>query len=150
MIYIAHRGLIDGPDESRENRPDTIMEALNEGFNAEVDVWFKDDKWFLGHNEPQYRVDREFLSRTNLWLHCKNLEALNRVRHIIPFIEFFWHQNDDYTVTSNGFIWTYPGKPLTENSICVQPEWNSDISTWDEKCMGVCSKYVMQLKKNAK
>jgi hypothetical protein len=25
---------------------------------------------------------------------------------------YFWHQEDDYTITSKGFIWVYPGKPL--------------------------------------
>ena len=23
---------------------------------------------------------------------------------------YFWHQEDDYTITSKGIIWAYPGK----------------------------------------
>ena len=25
-------------------------------------------------------------------------------------LNYFWHQTDDFTLTSHGYIWTYPGK----------------------------------------
>lgn len=31
----------------------------------------------------------------------------------------FWHQEDDYALTSSGYIWTYPDKLLTDKSIIV-------------------------------
>ena len=34
----------------------------------------------------------------------------------------FEHQEDDVTLTSEGYIWTYPNKQLTDNSIAVLPE----------------------------
>ena len=54
MIYIAHRGLFNGPDKEKENSPAQINQALFKGYDVEVDVWFKDGKWFLGHDEPTY------------------------------------------------------------------------------------------------
>jgi hypothetical protein len=35
-------------------------------------------------------------------------------------IHCFWHQKDDFTITSQGFIWTYPGKPVCKNSIFLE------------------------------
>jgi hypothetical protein len=55
-------------------------------------------------------------------------------------IHCFWHQDDDVTLTSCGFMWTYPGKPLTDTSICVKPEKNFEIP---KKVLGICSDYVV-------
>ena len=38
MIFIAHRGLITGPDLEKENKVATIDFAIKEGFDAEVDL----------------------------------------------------------------------------------------------------------------
>ena len=39
MILISHRGNIDGPNEVRENSPYYIMEALEAGYDVEIDLW---------------------------------------------------------------------------------------------------------------
>ena len=56
---------------------------------------------------------------------------------------YFWHQNDDYTITSKGFIWTYPGKKLLPQSICVLPEI-VNYKTID--CLGICSDFILKYK----
>ena len=71
MIYIAHRGLTQGPDVNLENRPQQIEQSLNQGYHCEVDVWYVNDKWFLGHDRPDYEVPYEFLEQYGLWLHAK-------------------------------------------------------------------------------
>ncbi len=43
MIYIAHRGLFQGPDKEKENHPDQIRKALKKRYDCEVDVWWKSD-----------------------------------------------------------------------------------------------------------
>lgn len=150
MILIAHRGLFEGPNPELENHPDQIKRALDAGFDAEIDVRWIDGGWWLGHDGPTYEVDAEFLMQKGLWLHLKNLDA---VLYIMPplfgkKVEFFWHQEDDISITSNGFLWTYPGKPLTDLSICVQPEW--DLRWLDHMdtppCVGVCSKFVGKIR----
>jgi hypothetical protein len=147
MILIAHRGLIDGPDVNLENRPQQIESALAKGFDCEIDVWRIKDKWFLGHDRPDYEVSETFLQQQGLWLHCKNLDALLSLSTSgLPY-EYFWHQNDDFTLTSSNYIWTYPGKELTWNSIAVQPEARDDWWQWTKNCKnisGVCTKYVNQ------
>ena len=61
MIYIAHRGLFQGPDKEKENHPDQIRKALKKRYDCEIDVWWKSDGWWLGHDEPQYKVDSSFM-----------------------------------------------------------------------------------------
>jgi hypothetical protein len=36
----------------KENSPDYIWRAIQAGYNVEVDVWFVDGKFKLGHDEP--------------------------------------------------------------------------------------------------
>ena len=54
MIFISHRGNLTGKNPEKENKPSYISEALNQGYNCEVDVWFVDNKFMLGHDEPKY------------------------------------------------------------------------------------------------
>ena len=49
MIFIAHRGNINGPDRANENNPLYIQNTLSKGFDVEVDVWYHHGKWLLGH-----------------------------------------------------------------------------------------------------
>jgi hypothetical protein len=153
MILIAHRALFNGYDEARENHPDQIRLALAEGFDVETDVRFIDGEWWLGHDAPTHKVDQEFVFTPKLWLHCKNAEALHQLCTIgDQSINYFWHQNDDYTLTSKGWIWTYPGLPLYANCIRNQPEW---VKGWfddptvfrTDSYAGVCSKFVGQIRR---
>jgi len=137
MILIAHRGNIAGPNPERENHPDYIDEALKKDYNVEVDVWYKNDKWFLGHDKPQYEVENEFFYHNLLWCHAKNIDALRWLS--FRGLHCFWHQTDDVTMTTRGYLWTYPGKQLTEKSICVMPETVSYSKEKIQKAAGVCS-----------
>jgi hypothetical protein len=47
MIYISHRGNINGKNIERENSPEYILETLNKGYDVEVDIWIINNKWFL-------------------------------------------------------------------------------------------------------
>lgn len=145
MFYIAHRGLVDGPNEKLENHPDHILYVIEDlDYHCEVDVRYIKNQWWLGHDEPTYKVDESFIGKQGLWLHCKNLDALYRLVNAPFHYEYFWHQEDDFTLTSSGYIWTYPQKHLTNRSIAVVPEtcdnyWNYAKSV---NLQGVCTKYV--------
>ena len=137
MKMIAHRGLFQGPDEEKENRPTQILGALNRGYDCEIDVWWLKDRWWLGHDEPQYMVEEEFIGKQGLWLHCKNLEALHELISRPFKYVYFWHQEDDV-------IWTYPGKHLTNNSVAVMPERCDKYWEYVKRIdiVGVCTDYV--------
>jgi hypothetical protein len=146
--YIAHRGNINGKNTERENSPSYILEAMNEGFHVEIDVWVVNELIFLGHDAPQYKIKKDFLFNENLWCHAKNIEALTMMVQHKDKIHCFFHQSDDYILTSKGFIWSYTGKPINKETICVMPE-NYDLYTKDElkDCRGICSDNIIYYKK---
>lgn len=136
MILIAHRGNVSGASPM-ENTEEHISAALRAGFDAEVDVWFQDG-WYLGHDKPQYPTGSAFLRTPGLWVHCKNYAALQRA--LDCGLHCFYHTDEDYALTSGGFIWAYPGMPGGARTICVMPEPNQPINNFS----GVCSDYVKQ------
>ena len=136
---------INGRFESYENEPNYIDLSLSKGYDVEVDVWYVDGQLYLGHDKPQYGVDlRWFRDRlTNLWVHCKNIEAVLFFKdNQYPF-NYFWHENDTITLTSLNHIWVYPGKQPINNSIAVMPELNNDDIS---QCLGICSDYIEKYK----
>ena len=151
MAYylIAHRGLTDGPNESLENHPENILQSIDSGYDCEIDLRVLDGRFFLGHNSPDHEVKEEFLENPHLWIHCKNIESVSYFFGTTGF-NYFWHQEDDLAVTSRGYLWIYPGKPLGPHSIWVQPEWDTDWRSCFEAraqdSVGVCSKYVAEIR----
>jgi hypothetical protein len=146
MILISHRGNLIGPIPERENSQEYIQEALDKGFDVEIDVWVNNNQIYLGHNTPQYAIDKIwlYLHKKNLWIHCKNIEAINYFTSELKLFNYFWHENDTITLTSRNNIWVYPGKQPIKNSIAVMPEiYNDDVS----QCMGICSDYIQNYKK---
>jgi len=145
MILISHRGNTTGPNPDRENHPDYIDNAISLGFNVEVDVWIINNTINLGHDSPQYKITHQWLNNryNNLWIHCKNIKAIEWFNSIKEF-NYFWHEEDTLTLTSQGYIWAYPGKQSIKHSIAVMPEIkNDDVSL----CLGVCSDYIKNYKK---
>lgn len=122
MVYIAHRGNVNGRFESYENEPAYIDRAIELGYDVEVDMWWIDGRTYLGHDEPQYEVDDSWLSERadKLWVHCKNVELLNWISSTT--LHYFWHTNADYTLISNKMVLVKPGQKLIKNSICCMPE----------------------------
>jgi hypothetical protein len=124
-----------------ENGQKYCCDAINAGYNVEVDVHWYDGIFWTGHDRPQYRVDTEFLKKEEVWCHAKDIQALYELQKIGAHC--FFHQNDNVTLTSKGFLWTSPTHTLTDNSICVLPELQK-INL--DKCEGVCSDYIEHYK----
>ena len=155
MKIIAHRCNLNGPDKSRENDLAAMRECIALGFDVELDVWGdgKTGELYSGHDNPAHCISwSELASQKDfLWLHCKNLAALQALAARAGDFHFFWHESDDFTLTSKNYIWTYPGKECTANSVIVMPEWNMEIGKLHEllteNCHGVCTDYPVRLKK---
>jgi len=146
MFYIAHRGNLNGPNPKRENHPDYLMKAINQGFDVELDVWLIDGKFILGHDAPQYEVEKGFLCNGFMWCHAKNIEfAICIDTTTCLQVSYFFHNTDDYALVSNGRIWTYPGKSIiNENQVAVMPE---RVPDWDISLAGgICSDYARKYK----
>ena len=141
MIKIAHRGNFNGANHEMENNPEYLLEAINKGFYIEADIWFN-GKFYLGHDEPKYLIDLSFINRISnkAWFHCKNLESLYKFSYM-KNVNYFWHQEDDFTLTNNGFIWTYPNKPFTNKSIIVLTK-KEKLNKY-KNAYGICSDFLI-------
>jgi hypothetical protein len=139
MILISHRGNTTGEDP-QENKPSFIDQAIKKGFDVEVDVWLKDKDLFLGHDNPQYPIDLQFLKSRPLWCHAKDFKALNFM--LDNNITCFWHEEDQYTITSNNQIWTYPLKKVEKRSIIVCKTLEDSREYAKRHIFGICSDYV--------
>ena len=143
MIYIAHRGNLNGPNKAKENKPEYIIEALNKGFHVEIDVWYIDGDFFLGHDSPDYKIEKNFLKNKKFYCHAKNMDAIRELMKIRNETNFFSHDLDNFVLTSNNKIWTFPGLDLCENSICCMPEKKNK---YPDECYGVCTDYPLKYK----
>lgn len=141
MIRISHRGnLLGAHSPSEENKPEYIDAALEKGFDVEVDVWELKGGLFLGHDGPDHQISLKYLTdrQDMLWCHAKNLDALHTMVDV--GLHCFFHNTDDFTLTSKGFIWTFPQKPVTSRSILVHPELTPNLNVAD--VAGICSDFA--------
>ncbi len=145
MKLISHRGNTNGAMEAYENEPNYIDLAIKKGYDVEVDVWYIDNILWLGHDKADYGIDfswfRDRISK--LWIHCKNIDAVIFFKELQYEFNYFWHEEDTITLTSQNHIWAYPGKQPIKNSIAVMPEINNEDTT---HCLGICSDYIEKYK----
>lgn len=124
MIIISHRGNLNGPS-SKENSPSHILAALNEGFDVEVDTWLLNGNFYLGHDFLQYKTDLDFLMTEGLWVHCKNLQAVSFLSKFKK-INCFAHKEDDFVLSSYGFVLLPPKMGYAQNCVTMMPELNKE------------------------
>lgn len=151
MLIIAHRGNLDGPN-SAENSPAQIDIAIQQNFECEIDLWEISDELYLGHDFGKYKVSLDWIveRKDKLWIHCKNSSSLNLVMSLeLIGLNFFWHQKDDYVLTSKNKIWVYPGQKLLEGSIAVLPENLTDDENLHllSKCSAICTDFAYEYKR---
>ena len=63
MYYISHRGNISKKNKELENHPEYINLALSKNYDVEIDIWFQNNNFYLGHDKPDYKVNIDFLLR---------------------------------------------------------------------------------------
>lgn len=141
LLIISHRGNTDGPNSAYygENHPSSIKNVLWQKFDCEIDCWFIENKFVLGHDKGEHEITQDFFYNDKLWVHCKNIEALYQLIDN-PCVNAFFHDKDDAVLTSKKFIWTYPKNlHITNRSIAVLPELVED---WDfSKAHGICTDF---------
>ena len=145
MILISHRGNIDGKKPHLENTPDYIDEAISLGYDVEIDVWYKENEWWLGHDDPEHPIDFDWIEKRShkLWVHCKNVECLVYFNLNGIDLNYFWHDQDTAILTSKKYIWGKENKTLIQNSIAMIPYFY-DINYYN--CVGVCSDQIKKFK----
>jgi hypothetical protein len=147
MKLISHRGNLEGPNPEQENHPDYIWKAIQAGYEVEIDVWWIDNKFKLGHDKPQYDFPFGLIENHygKLWIHCKNMNALSQLNELDSSgskLNYFSHENDLGVLTSRGYIWS---THLYDRGILVMPEvFNKEPN---ENTFGICSDYIKNYKK---
>jgi hypothetical protein len=61
-------------------------------------------------------------------------------------VHCFWHQKDDFTLTSRGYIWTYPNKEVVKNSIIVCKDLEETLQYSSINIAGICSDFIGAIK----
>jgi len=140
-ILISHRGNLTGKQPELENTPKYIDRAIAKGFYCEIDVHGKDGALYLGHDQGLILTDESFLRRPSIVAHAKNIDALATM--LSKGIHCFYHHSDHYTLTSQNWIWAFPGKPAVAHGPCIAvlPEnYATDVTLFS----GVCSDFIEQ------
>ena len=146
MKVICHRGNTFGPDPDNENKPEVIDYCISQGYDIEIDLWAHKSGLYLGHDEPTYFISIDYLTslKTRLWIHCKNLKASTELFKYRGF-NYFMHDKDDYTLTSHGYVWTYPKPQNVFSYNQVLLDFYPNVNFEKYKLLGihgVCVDYV--------
>ena len=132
MRVISHRGNLYGPNKDTENKIDCVVDCLNKKLEVEIDIHVKNNNLYLDHdgnlNNPLSAISlAEFFFlfedyKDKLWIHCKNLESIIFCQQHLCNYNYFGHSNDEFVLTSKGYIFTRPGVNYGKNIVCVMPE----------------------------
>jgi len=148
MILISHRGNVDGITQDRENTLSYIEEAIQLGYDVEIDLRVKDGKTFLGHDTPDHPVSLEWLEerKHKLWIHTKDVQALVFCKE--NNLKYFFHEKEEQTLISNGLIWTHDLDNVTRYSVIpiISDKLNLKDFSKFKNCYAICSDFVKHYK----
>lgn len=143
MKLISHRGNINGKNSLFENHPPHIQTLISSGIDVEVDVWVQKNGFYLGHDDPQYKIDTAFLIKNCnfLWCHAKSLSSLNAMLNL-NVLNCFWHDKDEFTLTSKGYIWQAHKRDICGKSVIVDNSFNSFSRKYETSPFAICSDFL--------
>ena len=146
MKIISHRGNVRGPIPEKENRPSYIDCAIGNGYDVEIDIRMIDGELWLGHDEPQYKIEHSWLDprRDFLWIHCKDLKTAKECWNY----QAFCHTADPYTYTSTGKIWLHDLSMKIDDAVIIPLiDEESHYLLHNVEPYGVCTDYPYLLPK---
>ena len=153
LKFIAHRAVIDG-DYTNANKPETAKNLLemHPEYEYEIDVWYVDGGYWLGHDEPQYEVfpeDYDILDNIKSWKHAKNIDALVEMNNNFSG-NILWHESDSVVYTNSGYLWVHADtEPFQcSSAIFVRPElkFGVDKALLSFNFAGICSPVIQYWK----
>lgn len=144
MKLISNKGNLRGIISEYENTPEYIEAALNSGFDVKIDLLLNDGKLFIGNDSNKIKLDIDWLEKyhNKLWLECKDInliQKLNQLDNRGVYLNYFWHENDQITLTSRGYILSYIDEPVIGAIIMTPTIKNDKIKL----CYGICSDNIM-------
>jgi len=141
MKIIAHRGLLYGPDPEKENTVDSIENALDQGFDVEVDVWlyYHSHSLRLGHDKGGPALPSHLLENDKVWFHAKCIHSLRFL--IKKDKRVFYHTDEDVVMTSKRELWALPGKGFAGSYIVLPETTGENIPNG---ALGICTDYAIK------
>lgn len=139
MRLISHRGNTLGRNIFEENTIPYINKAISEGFEVEIDLWYVNEKYYLGHDSAENEISISELQKDKVLVHCKNVECLMQLKE-----EFncFFHESEKIVLSSSGDVILHVDYGTLESAIAIVPERNCAKKEDLLKCSGVCSDYI--------
>jgi len=171
MKIISHRGNIDSSSVGYsyyENSIDKIKFILEKTqYDIEIDIRITpvngELSMWTGHDYPVDKLTEEIFTylsdyHERLWIHAKDLATLSALIFVekeykksirnnsfkeSDYANYFYHNTDDYTLTSNHYIWTYFNKEVGDRSVIVVAD--EDItrpylsSLLKRNCYAICT-----------
>tara|TARA_R110000772_G_scaffold249530_1_gene363778 strand:- start:18401 stop:18871 length:471 start_codon:yes stop_codon:yes gene_type:complete len=141
---ISNKGNTEGSYADKENTPDYVLDALKKGYNVKIDIWLDDGQLRLYTNKPDAKISEMFLCNQYmfLWIQCKNIESFQYLMMYKSFLNFFYNEIDNFSLTSQRYIWT---KAQGSDKLGVRSviecnsakEYAKEIK--DQSIYGVCS-----------
>jgi hypothetical protein len=144
---IAHRGLLKGPDSSIENKVECIKRNCMNGIISEIDIWYENGLYKIGHDSPGDEISYDFLYnyRQLLLIHSKNVDTFAHFHELryhkgIDF-HYFYHTEEEVVYTSRGYIIPYPGVTVHNGWIHMMPENKKCIGSIVKRPAMICTDY---------
>jgi hypothetical protein len=141
--FICHRGNLTCKELATENDPKLLDKRIADGYDVELDVWYKDNQLFLGHDEPEHLITFEWLMQTSKkYIHTKNAQTLEYLllrcgkEGYNPNI--FYHTGEHYSLTTRNHIIVLPGQEILTGSVNMMPEM-SPVLKDSSQAYAVCS-----------
>lgn len=150
---ISHRGNLNGPNPDYENKCSYIEDAIQGGYQVEVDLWVnepKDDSGYqiyLSHDQPTFkdRTSIEWLLKYQfeLLIHCKNKEA---VEYAMKFLdgEWFSHDQDRWAGTSESHLICYGQESdiIDDDLVILMMPEHHNIKNFPKNIYAICTDLV--------
>lgn len=154
MQIISHRGNSAGSKPDYENRPRYIEDAISAKFTVEVDIRYIERDFYLGHDLPQYKVDRWWIIDHHpcILFHCKNHKAAIELNDLGLDIHYFCHHSDPFTITSKKYLWIHDLNLSVDENCIIPLITKKDIENYTNqvKIYGICTDYPELLKNGDK
>lgn len=147
IIHISHRGNLKSNEW--DSNPIRVSQVLDSGYHCEIDLWSINKSFYLGHDGPKFEINYDWLESraSKLLIHCKNFASLSEIerrsKSEYNSLHYFWHQQDNYTLTNKGIVICYPGVQAVDRGIQMIAEQWGEVN---KNGYGICSDYIETFK----
>jgi hypothetical protein len=143
MKLISNKGNITGKLLD-ENNPAIVESAINIGYDVKIDLWLQENQLYLGTDKPEYKLDIDWLEKHHhkLWLHCHDLEIINKFYALDPMgvkLNYF-HMESDILVRSSKWYNIMQLKNPINGCVFMNPENHPEYDF--SQCFGIISNSV--------